>query len=675
MKHNKRTIRIGTRPSPLALRQAIEIHELLKVHHADFSAETIAIDTVGDKDKKTPLTRVDGSDFFTREIDEALIGGDIDCAVHSAKDLPLHIPQGLTIAAITKGIDNRDALVIRGQRLPRNARIGTSSARRTAEITRIGKDFRAFDIRGTIGERLALLDANVIDGLIVASAAMIRLGLTKRIYRYLDITTSPLQGRLAILVRSDRSDSAARFAAIDDRKNWGTVALVGSGPGAGDLITVRGMRRLAEADVVFHDELGTGEVLNMFPEKQMIYVGKRGRRSSIAQEDIHRAMIDAAYAGKKTVRLKGGDPFIFGRGGEEIEALRSARVDYEIVPGITSALAAASYAEVPLTMRGHSSSVLFATGRSNEGINVPKPDAAGTLVYYMAVETTRTIGHDLVAAGWRGETPVAVVTNASMRTQNVSQGNLAELADGKMHADSPALIIIGTTAGMMPHEGWFARRKNILMTGTNPGRYAHLGEIIHTPLIELVDPASYRNLDAAIRRLDTYDHLIFTSAHAVDFLFRRLSSLGGDVRRCAHIEIASVGAVTAEALMRHGIKPDITPTRASAAGLIDVFTERHVRGKRILIPRSNLAYDELPRTLKRMGNHVDAVIAYRNRMPPHPRTIDLAGINAIIFTSPSCARNFLKVYRRIPSHMEIMVLGDTTKKAIGRHYGTITIIP
>lgn len=667
-------LRIGTRPSPLALKQADEIIGLITAYHRDVSAVSIAIDTIGDRDKKTPLSQVDGSDFFTREIDEALIQGDIDCAVHSAKDLPFPMRKGIVIAAITKGIDNRDALVIRGKRLPRTARIGTSSERRKAEIARIGTNYRAVDIRGTIGERLALLDTDVIDGLVVAAAALIRLGLTHRIHRYLEIETSPLQGRLAVLIRADRNDLAVKFSAIDDRKNWGSVSLVGAGPGAHDLITLRGMRRLSEADIVFYDELGTAEVLRQFPDKETVAVGKRGGGSGVLQDAINNGMIRAAYNGKHVARLKGGDSLLFGRGGEEIDALRRALVNYEIVPGITAALAAAAYAEIPLTMRTISSSVLFATGRSIDDIVIPKPNSCGTIVYYMGAQTAHIIGNGLRYAGWSNETPVAVIRNASEYTQHDCRGTLLQLSEGALIAASPSIIIIGEAAGTTSSNGWFATRKKILMTGTNPERYAHLGEIIHTPLIELITPARRGNLDATLRRIDSYDYLIFTSAHAVDFFFRGLSLLGKDARRCSQITIASVGAVTAEALLRHGITPDITPTRACAAGIIDVFNERSIRKKRILLPRSDLASNELPRALRRMGNRVDAPVSYWNRMPLHPRKIELSGIDAIIFTSPSCVKNFKILYGRIPSDIELMVLGDATKKVIGRHNGTITIV-
>ena len=325
-------------------------------------------------------------------------------------------------------------------------------------------------------------------------------------------------------------------------------------------------------------------------------------------------------------------------------------------------------------MRTISSSVLFATGRSIDDIVIPKPNSCGTIVYYMGAKTAQVIGEGLRKAGWRDETPVAVIRNASEYMQEESRGTLAQLSDGTLIAVSPSIIIIGDTAGKAPSAGWFARRKKILMTGTNPERYARLGEIIHTPLIELVAPSRHEKIDTALRKLDTYDYLIFTSAHAVDFFFQRLSFLGGDARRCSKTTIAAVGVVTTKALLRYGITPDITPSRACAADLIDIFNERSIRGKHFLLPRSNLASNELPLALRRMGNRVDTLVAYQNRISRNPQKIDLVGIDAVIFTSPSCVRNFKKLYGRIPSDVELMVLGDTTKKAIGRHNGTITII-
>ena len=702
------SLKIISRASNLALKQVEEVMQ----NFSELNYSVLPLECFGDKHKDIPLlvdTNSCGgdllqniptpSDFFTREIDETLLSGEGDIAIHSAKDLPYPLPDNLEILALTKSTDQTDALVSLDYKtlneMPNNSRIGTSSPTRRDQILAHRPDLKIVAIRGTIEERLALVDSGVVDALIVATCALKRLGLENRISEVLAFKTHPLQGCLAVVGRRDAlqcvSTLRTTFPQIDIRTNWGTVYIIGAGPGDPELITVKGQRILEEVDVVFHDDLvDINPIRNCRDAKycvsprsnknnpELIYVGKRKNNHSNSQDEINEMMYQSAITGKTVARLKGGDPFIFGRGGEEMDYLAQRLINVEIISGITAASAAASYSGIPLTERGKSSSVALLTGHPEEKITVPETD---TLVYYMAGTKLATVAKKVVEAGRSPDTPVAIISNASKPDQQVQITTLKELVppfengkfphppfghplpEGEGTSANPSLIIIGETARNKTTQSWFARKKKVLVTGTNPEPYRRLGKIIHQPLIELAPLIDYTEADTVLSKILDYDWLIFTSKYTVKYFFERLIELNLDARSLANCQIASIGKKTSQVLQEHGLTPDFQAEDETSAGLIEAFRCLVNFKQKILIPRSNIALPILPEGLRKLAFDVRALTIYQNTKPANIKPIDLSLIDIVVFTSPSTVRNFKEVYGELPKHIQPIMAGPETEKA------------
>ena len=432
-------MKIITRTSRLALKQVDEV----MASFPDSPFSLIGLESFGDKHKDISLKAANAANFFTKELDEALLEAKGDIAVHSAKDLPYPLPAGLQVIALLGPQDQTDSLVSRGNitlsQLPTRSRVGTSSEGREQNILQLRSDINPVDIRGTIDERVALVDDGKVDAIIVATCALIRLGLEDRIAQRLPFPTHPLQGYLAVVAKSDRPDLIQQFAPIDVRKRWGRVTLVGAGPGAADLITLRGKYALDNADVVFYDDL-LDETMLRDTRAKCIYVGKRKAHHSAEQAQINQQLADLAMSGKSVCRLKGGDPFIFGRGGEELAYLKQRLINVDVIPGITAALAAAAVSQIPLTERGVSSSVAFLTGHPTESICVPNAD---TLVYYMGASVLLALAQKVLSSGRSPLTPVALIHNASLPDQQIHKTTLQEIVAQSVTLQSPAIVIIG----------------------------------------------------------------------------------------------------------------------------------------------------------------------------------------------------------------------------------------
>jgi len=354
---------------------------------ACLTIKTIKFETAGDKDKVTPLTS-SRDDFFTDAIDRALLKGKADIAIHSAKDLPQDLHEGLKIFALTQGLDDKDAWVSRvhWKDLPLKSRVGTSSVLRQKQILQMRPDVTIVNIRGTINERLQLIKKGKVDGIVVAACALKRLKLDSEIKDIFPWEGMPLQGQLAVVGRQGDHELENLLSIIDVRRHYGKVTLVGAGPGDRELMTLKGVKALEAADCVFYDYLVDAGLLEHAPQAEHIYAGKRKGEHSLSQEDLSRMLKEKAFAGKRVVRLKGGDPLIFGRGADEIQYLRSYHIEVEIVPGISSATGIPSSLGIPLTARGVSSSVAFLSGHEeDEDRGHPKPVAipqADTLVFF-----------------------------------------------------------------------------------------------------------------------------------------------------------------------------------------------------------------------------------------------------------------------------------------------------
>jgi uroporphyrinogen III methyltransferase/synthase len=444
----------------------------------------------------------------------------------------------------------------------------------------------------------------------------------------------------------------------------GIVYLVGAGPGDPSLITLRGVECLQRAEVVVYDYLANEQLLCHAPESaERIYAGKIGGRHNQGQDEINSLLVAKAGAGKVVVRLKGGDPFVFGRGGEECEALRDAGIPFEVIPGVTAAVGASAYSGIPLTHRDITASVAFVTGQEGKNKEESNIDwgrlslGGGTVVFYMGITTLRRNMQRMVEHGRSPETPVALVRWATTACQQVLVGTLADIADRAEVCGfkPPAITIVGEVVALRDKLKWFDKRtlcgKKIIVTraaeqaGEFSATLATRGAtVLECPTIRLVEPESWQLLDLAIRELPSYDWLVLTSGNAVRFFFQRLDALGLDARALADCRICVVGPKTADEIRSFGIKPDLVPTDYKAEGVIDEFSRLDMKGSRVLFPRADKARDVIPRELKRMGAHVDSPVAYRNifpeRLPPETLfALEKRSVDCITFTSSSTVQN------------------------------------
>lgn len=430
------------------------------------------------------------------------------------------------------------------------------------------------------------------------------------------------------------------------------VFLVGAGPGDPGLMTARALELIARADVILHDRLIPASALDgARPAAEIIDVGKVGGGEQVPQEETQRLLVEHARAGRTIVRLKGGDPFVFGRGGEEALALREAGIDFEIVPGVTAGVAAPAYGGIPVTQRGTASAVAFVTAHEDPA----KPESAidwralaafpGTLVFYMGVRTLAATAERLIEHGRPADEPAAVVERGTLPDQRTVIATLATLADAAADAGvrPPSITVVGPVTALHHDLAWFARGERPLAGRTiavtraraqaSPlaARLRGLGaDVIEAPAIRTVP------LEAEIPQMAGYDLLCLTSPNAVRRLFEEVR----DARVLTGPRIAVIGPGTARALREHGIEPDIVPERAVAESLVDAL--RDVPVSRVLIPRAEDARDVLPEALRERGAQVDVLPLYRTEaevLSPQARDAALAADYAT-FTSASSARFF-----------------------------------
>lgn len=447
----------------------------------------------------------------------------------------------------------------------------------------------------------------------------------------------------------------------------GKVYLIGAGPGDPGLLTLKGRRCLEAADVVVYDALANEALLaHARPDAERIDVGKRGGDHTLAQDQITALLVEQARAGKTVARLKGGDPFIFGRGAEEAEGLRAAGISFEVVPGVTSAIAAPAYAGIPLTHRDFTSSVAFITG--HEDPEKPRSDIAwdklatgvGTLVFLMGVGNLGEIVAQLTRHGRSPETPVALIRWGTRADQQTVTGTLRDIVDRVAEAKlkPPAIIVVGEVVALREKLRWaedrplFGRRIVVTRAREQASALAERlqaegAEVLEFPAIEIVPPESWEPLDAALRRIVEYRWIIFTSANGVRFFWDRMRAAQRDARSLARARVAAIGPATAEALLARGIEADLLPAEYKAEGILAALADEPMGGAQILIPRAETARDVLPAELERRGATVDVVPAYRTvRSDREAKALrDLLKakrVHAVTFTSSSTVTNFCR---------------------------------
>lgn len=501
----------------------------------------------------------------------------------------------------------------------------------------------------------------------------------------------------------------------------GTVYLIGAGPGDPGLITVRGMELLRQADVVVYDRLAYPSLLDQVrPDAERVYAGKASAQHILEQADINALLVDRARQGKNVVRLKGGDPFVFGRGGEEAEYCRAHGVPFEIVPGVTSAIAAPAYAGIPVTHRDAASSFAVITGHErhdarDSGKRLPGAaeqrrnwagiaHAADTLIFLMGVESLPEIVARLQQYGRSPETPVALIQWGTWPRQRVVTGTLATICAEAQKASlaPPAVCIVGDVVRLRERLRWFddpATRplfgKRILVTRAREQLSALSdllrrcgAEPVEFPTIRIERLADYTQLDEALRRLSEYSWVVFTSANTVDVVAERLHALRLDSRAFGRCKVAAIGPATAAAMERVlNVRADFLPSEAVAEAVLAEWPESDWRDTRILLPRAREARDVLPEGLRRQGAHVDVVVAYETRMDRGDaealrQSLRARELDLLTFTASSTVRNFVqaltdgedRAVAEIASGIPIAVIGPVTASTL-RQYGlTPTIV-
>jgi uroporphyrinogen III methyltransferase/synthase len=485
----------------------------------------------------------------------------------------------------------------------------------------------------------------------------------------------------------------------------GMVYLIGAGPGNPDLITVSGRECLRRADVIVYDYLVSESLLALGDRAgETICVGKRSGRHTMSQEEINNLLIERAKRGLVVARLKGGDPFIFGRGGEEAAELSKAGIAFEVVPGVTSAIAVPAYAGIPLTHREYSSTVCFITGhedptKGESGINWDAlAKSSGTLAFLMGIGNLEGIARALIANGRPSTSAVVVIGNGTTPKQRTVVGTLADISQKAKDADltPPGVVVVGDVVSLRNHLNWFESRplfgKRIVVTRPRDQAsefiraLSQLGaQCILLPTIEIVPPASWEELDKAIGNLSRYDWIVFTSVNGVKYLFQRLYSAQKDARYLNGTRIAAIGPKTTTSLMTKGIRPDVIPHKFRAEETVEALKQYALDGKRVLLPRPARARDYIPRKLKTLGALVDEVEAYQTVRPDYsPGQLQAlfkdGTIDMITFTSPASVTNLLAILRgKLISEQvqraEVGCIGPVTAQKATEAGLKVTIVP
>lgn len=722
-------IRIGTRKSKLALIQTELVKTQILKYFPNEKIEIVHVVTHGDKVLDKPLGEIGGKGVFTKEIEEKLLDKTIDIAVHSAKDVPMELADGLCLGAVLLRDDNRDVILKRKEtkKIGAGSIIGTSSLRREIQIKQISPDVTIKSLRGNVGTRIDKLKSGEYDAIILAAAGLKRLGLDndKELdYIYPDkekFISAAGQGILAIECRN--GDLKDVMAVLDDRKaricleaereflkcldgscnapcgahctvdehgfyfrgmyaydgktpkyavinektdeqwekisepvnadntdlkfavslakrlvdvlksgNKGMVSLVGAGPGKRDYLSIEALRCIKKADVIVYDALISPSILNEAKmDAELIYVGKRADTIYKKQPEINELLVNLALSGKYVVRLKGGDPFIFGRGGEEALALKKAGISYEIVSGISSSYSVPASAGIPVTHRGAASSVHIITGHEHPA----KPSEAldfsviakeeGTLVFLMGLRSLGNICEKLIKNGKNGETPVAVISKGMTAKQRTVYGNLLTIKDEvrKNNIEAPAIIVVGDVVGVgkqicewqSKNEKKVLSGKRILVTGSRNMADSlekefeqYGGETIAISLVETIP--DYSDCDDIFNNLEKYSCFIFTSANGVNIFFDRLRNLRVDIRKLANARFAVVGTSTKKALEKYGLYADFIPSKFTSKILAEELSKELTDKDKILIVRGKQGKNFIEDKFSEMSVEFDKICIY-----------------------------------------------------------------
>jgi uroporphyrinogen III methyltransferase/synthase len=487
----------------------------------------------------------------------------------------------------------------------------------------------------------------------------------------------------------------------------GKVYLVGAGPGDIGLLTVKGLQCLRRADVVVYDFHLNAQVLNYINhDAEFIYAGKRGGRHTMTQDAINAVLVEKALEGKVVTRLKGGDPFVFGRGGEEAEALADVGIEFEVVPGVSSSVAAPAYAGIPLTHRKYSSSFAVIPGyedttKENSSIDWSKlATGVGTLVFLMAVKNIETLTKKLMENGRSPDTPVAIVRWGTRADQTTLTSTLRDVAAEVKERDirPPAVMVVGEVVKLRDTLKWYELKPmfgvRVMVTREHTEGFGDLedlgAEVIEFPTIETAPPEDWGPLDDAINGIASGKRvphwIVFTSANGVRYFFDRLFTVGNDIRDLKGIKVCAIGKKTRAAVERLGIRVDLVPEKFRAEGLVEAFKkeEGKLEGIRILLPRAAEAREVFPEAVRAGGGEIDVPVAYRSVMPSRhgkrlQRFLREGRISVATFTSAATFNNFREIMGpeadELLKDVKIAAIGPVTAKAIEKAGLKVDLMP
>ena len=712
---NNNTLRIGTRKSRLAMVQTEIVREEILAHFPFLEIEIVPMSTKGDKILDRSLTSFGGKGVFTKELEEALLKGEIDLAVHSAKDMPMEFPKGLALGAVLSREDASDVLVTTDGTSVRNMApgsvIGTSSLRRQIQIRQMNPQVKVKLLRGNVQTRIEKLKSGQYDGILLAAAGLKRLGICGEdqnlYFEHLPMeqfVPAAGQGILAVEIRQGElteimkaihsveteaeltaerefltilgggcnapcgahcrldtdgkklsmhvmyardgvhpeyrdSELFLRDDLLKDAKKLAhdlavlvrckPVYLVGAGPGDARLFTEKGLDCVRRADVIVYDNLISGSILNEARlDAELIYAGKRSGSHHMKQEEISALLVEKALEGHSVVRLKGGDPFIFGRGGEEALELSKMDIPFEIVPGVSSSYSVPAYAGIPVTHRGLASSFHVITGHEDGNKTSSALDyqtlakEEGTLVFLMGLKNLDKIAANLIANGKDPKTPAAVLergTTAAQRSVKADLEHIAEAAE-KAGLKTPAISVVGPVVGLKDTLSWFGRGilagKRVLATGTR-AFVQEMEEAIHPLGAELVAlslievrPLWNERIAEALKKLGSYQWIVFTSGNGVELFFTLLREQGIDLRKLMQVKFAVIGRKTADALLQHGFQSDFVPKQFSGADLAAEWIPTLKPDEKVALFRAENGSVVLPKALDEAGIDYDDIGMY-----------------------------------------------------------------
>lgn len=776
-------IRIGTRKSKLAMIQTELVRDAILAKFPDIEIELVPMSTRGDKILDRSLTSFGGKGVFTKELEDALLSGAVDLAVHSAKDMPMEFPAGLGIRAVLPRANAGDVLItasgITASKLPAGSVIGTSSLRRELQIHQLNPEVRIKLLRGNVQTRLDKLRRGEYDGILLAAAGLERLGLTEMEglhLEYLDMETfipAPGQGIMAVegrigeleavMMAIHSKETAAMLTAertyltllgggcnapcgaycrnengqlvmdvmyaadakhsryrsgsrtlaaagtsakemtaeeavelaeqakelarrLAEQVKYKTVSLVGAGPGDASLLTRKGLECIRKADVIIYDNLISGSLLNEARlDAELIYAGKRSSKHYLTQDQINACLVEKALAGNYVVRLKGGDPYIFGRGGEEALELKKHGISFEVVPGVSSCYSVPAYAGIPVTHRNVASSFHVITGHEGVGKKTEVLDYAtlakeeGTLIFLMGLKNLGKIVGQLTRHGKPATTMAAVIQYGTTARQRkaVAPMNEIEAEVKRQGIHTPAILLIGDVVSLEHELEWFANGplagKRVLVTGSRQVVKEIEAEL--TPLgaetlaISLIESKAIHSelLKQKLQEVEAYTWMVFTSANGVHLFFETLNELEVDLRRLAHLKFAVVGKKTGGALRKHGFQYDFAPECFTGANLAKEWLPTLTKQDRVLLLRAKEGNPALSEALLQTAILFDDIMVYENwvderRQPELNRAVQ--DVDYVVFASGSAAKAFAGlVDEKHLGAAKLISIGPTTTEA------------